>query len=210
MAGIAPSTDVGANPTVQNAFAAGVDTPSSPAPPPPSPALPPPAPTPTFREVFETYSRFVWRSLLGLGVRESDAADASQQVFVVLHGKLDRLTAGSSLRTFVYGICLRVASDFRHRAHVRRELLQAEPIEQAVRLTPEQELSHRETLGQLDQTLAKLDPAQREVFVLFEIEDLTMIEVARAVGCPVPTAYSRLYAARRTVAATLGDPLEDL
>ena len=80
--------------------------------------------------------------MLGLGVQEADVADASQQVFVVLHAKLDCLAPGCALRTFVYGICLRVASDFRRRAHVRRELLHAQPVEQATRLTPEEELSH--------------------------------------------------------------------
>jgi RNA polymerase sigma-70 factor, ECF subfamily len=108
----------------------------------------------------------------------------------------------------VYGICLRVASDFRKRAHVRRELLHDQPIEQTARLTPEEVLSHRETLDRLEAALEQLDPAQREVFVLYEVEDLPMAEVARAVGCPLQTAYSRLHAARRIVAAALGDPLE--
>ena len=206
--------DVGANPTARDTRARDADALSRPAtiasPTATASPIATATPTPTFREVFETHSRFVWRSLLGLGVREADTADASQQVFVVLHRKLDRLAPGATLRTFVYGICLRVASDFRQRAHVRRELLQAELAEQTARLTPEQELSHREELRRLEEALGRLDPAQREVFVLFEIEDLPMIEVARAVGCPVQTAYSRLHAARRAVAAALGDPLEDL
>jgi len=204
IAGIVPSRYVGVNPTAQNSRQG--DPALSPAP----VSVSAPAPAPGFRQVFEAHSRYVWRSLLGLGVPESDVADASQQVFVVLHGKLDRLAPGATLRTFVYGICLRVASDFRQRAHVRRERLHAEPVEQAVRLTPEQTVSHRETVRQLEQALDRLDPAQREVFVLFEVEDLPMIEVARALGCPLQTAYSRLHAARRAVAADLGDPLEDL
>jgi RNA polymerase sigma-70 factor (ECF subfamily) len=187
---------VGVNPLAEDARAAGA----------PAPVVPTPAPT--FRDVFDTHATFVWRSLLGLGVREADVADASQQVFVVLHGKLDRLAPGCALRTFVYGICLRVASDFRKRAHVRRELLHAEPIEQTARGTPEDELSQREVLRRLEVALGRLEPAQREVFVLYEVEDLPMNEIARAVGCPLQTAYSRLHAARRAVAAALGDPLE--
>src|SRR5689334_21169524 len=112
-----------------------------------------PALIPTFRQVFDAHSAFVWRSLLGLGVRDADVADASQQVFAVLHGKLDRLAPGCALRTFVYVICLRIASDFRHRAHVRHEQLHAQPVERTTRLTPEEELSHREVLRQLDDAL---------------------------------------------------------
>jgi len=41
------------------------------------------------------------------------------------------------------------------------------------------------------------------VFVLFDVEGLAMEEVAQIMGCPLQTAYSRLYAARRKVEASL-------
>jgi RNA polymerase sigma-70 factor, ECF subfamily len=41
------------------------------------------------------------------------------------------------------------------------------------------------------------------VFILFELEQLPMAEVAEAVGCPIQTAYSRLHAARRQVDAAI-------
>jgi len=164
----------------------------------------------SFRSVFQAHARFVWRALLVLGVPESDVPDASQQVFVVLQAKLDQLDPGCALGTFVYGICLRVASDFRRRAHVRRERLCASPPEHAAPPSQEVILSNREALTRLAAVLADLEPGQREVFVLYEIEELGMAEVARAVGCPLQTAYSRLHAARRTVAAALGEYLEGL
>jgi RNA polymerase sigma-70 factor (ECF subfamily) len=138
----------------------------------------------SFREIFDAHARFVWRSLLGLGVPENDVPDASQQVFVVLQGKLDQIDEGCSVSTFAYGICLRVASDFRRRAHVRREQLCATPPERPTSAPQEGIVSHREALGRLRAVLDAIDPAQREVFVLYEIEELAMAEVARAVGCP--------------------------
>jgi RNA polymerase sigma-70 factor, ECF subfamily len=166
------------------------------------------AASPDFREVFDSHVRFVWRSLLGLGVGEADVPDASQQVFLVVHAKLDRLEPGCAMRTFVYGICLRVASDFRRRAHVRRESLYAEPPERTIPATQEDRVSHREVLQHLQDTLDRLDPAQRDVFVLYEIEGVDMSEVASAVGCPLQTAYSRLHAARRSVLAAF-EPKEE-
>jgi RNA polymerase sigma-70 factor (ECF subfamily) len=157
--------------------------------------------SPDFREVFDAHARFVWRSLLGLGVGEADVPDASQQVFLVVHAKLDRLEPGCAVRTFVYGICLRVASDHRRRAHVRREHLVAEPPERVVAATQEERVSHREALASLQDTLDRLAPEQRDVFVLYELEEVDMIDVASAVGCPLQTAYSRLHAARRVVTA---------
>jgi RNA polymerase sigma-70 factor (ECF subfamily) len=160
----------------------------------------------SFRDVFETHAPFVWRALLGLGVSDNDVPDASQQVFVVLAQKLDRLESGCSLRTFAYGVCIKVAADFRNRAHVRREQLCAAPPERPTAATQETILSQREALRQLRDALNEIPPAQREVFVLFEIEQLPMNEVATAVGCPLQTAYSRLHAARKAVAAALGEP----
>lgn len=173
-------------------------------------ARPPVESRPDFRTIFEENARFVWRSLLGLGVGPSDVADASQQVFVVLGKKLDQIARDCSLRTFLYGICLRVASDFRGRAHLRREHLCALPPEAIDSVNPEGLTSHREALVRLQSALDTLEPAQQEVFVLYEIEEMTLAEVAKAVGCPLQTAYSRLRAARKAVSELLGEHLEDL
>jgi RNA polymerase sigma-70 factor (ECF subfamily) len=168
------------------------------------------APRSDFREIFEANVHFVWRSLMGLGVRENDIPDASQQVFVILAKKLDQLDPGCALRTFVYGVCLRVAADFRKRAHVRREHLYGRLPERPTAAEQEGLVSQREALERLRTALDLIDPGQREVFVLYEIEELGMAEVARAVGCPLQTAYSRLHAARRRIAAVLGEHGEDL
>ncbi len=164
----------------------------------------------TFREIFAANARFVWRSLLGLGVEERDVPDASQQVFLVLGAKLGKLDEACALSTFIYGICLRVASDFRRRAHVRHERLCATLPEHTARPAQEDIVSSREALTRLLAVLSDLEAAQRDVFVLYEIEELSMAQVAQAVGCPLQTAYSRLHAARRVVAAALGEHLEDL
>ena len=163
-----------------------------------------------FRQIFDAHARFVWRSLLGLGVHDSDVADASQQVFLVLRAKLGHIDAGCAISTFVYGICLRVASDFRRRAHTRREQLCAQPPERLAAAPQDGIVSHREALRHLQTALDQLDPDQREVFVLYEIEELPMTEVATAVGCPLQTAYSRLHAARGKVARAMGEHLEGL
>jgi RNA polymerase sigma-70 factor (ECF subfamily) len=45
--------------------------------------------------------------------------------------------------------------------------------------------------------LEHLDDEKREVFVLYELEELSMKEVATVCDCPLQTAYSRLRAARK-------------
>ena len=161
------------------------------------------APSPTFRELFDTHARFVWRALLALGVGDADVADASQHVFLVLHRKLGQLDPACSPRTFMYGICLRVAADHRKRRRRRHEHLVADLPEVACHPTQEDWAWQRQSLRRLRVALDDLDPGQREVFVLYEIEELPMVEVARAIGRSLQTAYGRLYAARKAVAAAL-------
>lgn len=166
--------------------------------PPPAPA---PVEAPTFQQIFGEHAAFVWRALRRLGVPEPDVDDLCQEVFVVVHRKLAEFEARSSLRTWLYGICIRAASDHRRRTYVRREQLTGELPEQSVPAGQHQAIERRQALSLLDAILDRLDDDKRAVFVLFEIEQLSMLEVAEAVGCPLQTAYSRLHAARKFVEA---------
>jgi len=162
-----------------------------------------------FRALFQQHIAHVWRSLRALGVGEADVADASQQVFLVLDANLDRWDPGEAPRALMYSICLRVASDYRRRAHRRYERLFATTPEiPSGAPSPEDRIAQRRELALLDEALDALPPPQREVFVLFEIEELEMTEVAQTVGCPLFTAYSRLRAARKAVEAHMASRSE--
>src|SRR5262245_17651468 len=79
-----------------------------------------------FPEVYQQTAPFVWRLLRRLGVREADVADMCQEVFVVVHRRLVDFDSSSSLRTWIYGICLRTASQYRRRAPQLREVDEAD------------------------------------------------------------------------------------
>ncbi len=154
---------------------------------------------PSFAEVFKTYSAFVWRVLLRLGVAEADVEDVAQEVFLGVHRNLARFEGRCSLRTWVYGICHRRAVDYRRRAHMRHEVTTDEPPDAGSEADQEDGLDLANARRQLANVLDSLDEDKRAVFVLFEIEQVPMEEVAEIVGCPLQTAYSRLYAARRKI-----------
>jgi RNA polymerase sigma-70 factor, ECF subfamily len=157
-----------------------------------------PASGPSFAAVFHEYAPFVLRAMRHLGVGEADLHDQCQEVFVAVFQGLAGFEGRSSLRTWIYGIALRVASNYRRRAYVRRECAVAELPEPAPEEQPDaaEQASQRR---QLQRLLAGLDEDKREVFVLYELEELPMKEVAEACGCPLQTAYSRLRAARRAL-----------
>jgi len=157
--------------------------------------------TPALAQIFREYAPFVWRSLRRLGVAESDVEDVCQEVFVVVHRKLGEFEGRSSLRTWIYGISARTASDYRRSGRVRREIVTDTPPEAPQDGGQQDALALKQARATLDRILDDLDDDKRAVFVLYEIEELTMAEVAEALRCPLQTAYSRLHAARKVVQA---------
>ncbi len=159
------------------------------------------APVPSLTEIFRQHAPFVWRALRRLGVAESDVEDVCQEVFVVVHRRLGDFEGRSSLRTWIYGICARTASDYRRSGRVRREVVTDAPPDAPQDGAQAEVVALKQARAKLDRILDTLDDDKRAVFVLYEIEELTMAEVAEAVGCPLQTAYSRLHAARKIVEA---------
>ncbi|HEY1534274.1 MAG TPA: sigma-70 family RNA polymerase sigma factor, partial [Polyangiaceae bacterium] len=76
-----------------------------------------------FKEVYDANFAFVWRSLRRLRVPDASLKDAMQDVFLVVHRRLGEFEGRAKVSTWLFGICLRVAKDYRRRAHVRREVL---------------------------------------------------------------------------------------
>jgi len=149
-----------------------------------------------FRAVFDEYGRYVWRVLRRMGVAEADVPDVAQEVFVILRRKQHHVPSPDKLRGFIYGIAVREASSHRRSARVRHERVTHEPPEQPIDAVQEADVDRARARAVLHAALARLDDAKRAVFVLYELEELDMREVAQAVGCPLQTAYSRLHAAR--------------
>ena len=168
----------------------------------PSPKSParPTGPRLDTTSLFREHAPYVWRALRRMGVRESDIEDVCQEVFVVVHKRLADFEGRSSARTWIYGIAMRIASDYRKRASHVREVATETPPDELSRDDPHDALAARQARATLDRLLDQLDDDKRAVFVLYEIEELPMNEVALAVGCPLQTAYSRLHAARSKMA----------
>ena len=149
------------------------------------------------RRIVEAHFDFIWRSLRRLGVAEHSVDDAAQQVWIVAARKLTTITPGQE-RAFLFGTALRVASDARRSASRRREVLgdgeDEGPIDQAPRA--DQQLDAHRARALLDDVLAAISIELRAVFVLYELEELPIPEIASLVGVPVGTASSRLRRAR--------------
>jgi len=163
-------------------------------------------------QLFEEHGRFVFRTLRRLGVRTADVEDTVQEVFIVVHRKISQYDTQYSVKGWLFGIAQRVASDYRRRAHVRREEATDEPPTTPSEPPQDRDLARSRARKRLDEALDTLDERRRAVFVLYELEGMSMPEVAEAVGCPVQTAYSRMNAAKKQMrqaleANAVGSPL---
>ncbi len=154
------------------------------------------------RQMMDQHFDFVWRQLRRLGVREDRADDAAQQVFIVVSRKLDSILPVDE-RSFVFGTLLRVASDFRRAA--ARE--QRATLESAGALDPQpgadELLDRQRRRAILDQILDALPPDLRVVFVLFELEEMKMTNIADLLGLAPGTVASRLRRAREEFEAAI-------
>jgi len=181
--------------------AAAIDLSFSPA---PESAVIPTSPPTTTRplssaEVFRDHGAFVFRLLRRLGVPNSDLDDVTQDVFVIVHRALDRYEERNQMRAWLYRICVREASRVR-RSKKPVDLVDVDTLTEPS-ATPEEHAERNEARADFDRLLSVLDDDRRAVFVLYEVEELPMEEVAQVVGCPVATAYSRLRSARKLVLA---------
>jgi RNA polymerase sigma-70 factor (ECF subfamily) len=151
-----------------------------------------------FEALYTAHVGFVWRCLRRLGVRESDLMDLTQKVFLTAFVKLPSFEGRSAITSWLFGICQRVASDYRRSAPIRREVSLEET--QLERLGHEHDLVHASDAGHrvriAEAVLAKLPEEQRLVFVLFELEELSGEQIAEMLGLPVGTVRSRLRLAR--------------
>lgn len=139
---------------------------------------------------------FVWRSLRRFGVRAADVDDATQRVFLIVHEKLAAIERGRE-RAFLIGVAVRVAS------HVRRAYKRRDAAEQrfsstptAANPNPEEVTQQLEARELLDRVLDGMPEDLRTVFVLFELEELSVDEIARVLALPRGTVATRLRRSR--------------
>lgn len=136
----------------------------------------------------------------------SDAEDAVQDAFLALWQTLRRGEIVASPRSWLV-----TASMNRLRSGWRRTIVRAGYLEGAARIhaTRDGEADQADAMT-LREELAKLPARQRQATVLFYFLDLSVEDTANAMGTSTGMVKNALFRARRTVAAALGEPVEEV
>ncbi len=137
------------------------------------------------------------RVLRRLGVPDGDVDDAVQQVFLTASRRMDEI-AERAERAFLYKTALHVAAHARRSVARRRETADEDGADALVDSGPSAEelIDRRRAARMLEEVLGGMAEDLRAVFVLFEVEQLSVPEIAALIDVPVGTAASRLRRAR--------------
>jgi RNA polymerase sigma-70 factor, ECF subfamily len=147
--------------------------------------------------MFNANFDLIWRSLRRLGVPPANVDDAAQEVFVIASRRLAAIELGKE-RAFLFGTAVRVAADARRGAGRRIDRIADDDAPDAVDPAPtaDELVDRKRARAFLDDIIASLPDDMRPVFVLYELEGMTMAEIAHVLDIPAGTVASRLRRAR--------------
>lgn len=160
---------------------------------------------PNLAALYRAHADLVWRTLLRMGVAESEAEDLVHEVFLVARRLLPEYDASRGApSSWLYGLARGLASNWRRgRSRAGRRLALVEPPEAAPAADVLLERSSAAAL--VERFVATLEAEQREVFVLCDIEGMRGPDVAATLGQTSNQVYSRLRLARRHLAVFLDE-----
>ncbi len=154
-----------------------------------------------FENTFRRRYPLVCRLVRGFGVAAPQVEDAAQEVFIVLYRRRDEFVAGDVVPTpLLYGVARRVSANVRRKEARRRDRdgLEGRRLV-AVEGGAEERLQLQSQAAVVRAALEGVDDAKRCVFVMVEVEGMTVKEFAAEFGINVNTAHARLRAARLAV-----------
>ena len=149
----------------------------------------------------------------------ADAEEAVQEAYLKAFNAIDSFAGESSLSTWLTRIALNEALARRRSNQRKRRLLQEqavafiedyrEKLMSAAPISPEADVARGQVANLLEQAIAELPEAFRIVFILRDIEQLTVEETAEALQIPPQTVKTRLLRARRRLQVALTPTLQD-
>ncbi len=145
---------------------------------------------------------------------EEEAIDLSQEAWVKGWQRLNQFQGDSSFATWMTRITINLCLDaIRRQKRQRAESIEAMDEDSGgverhlpvVTVNPTERMERGELRTRIDEALGKLTEAHRTVLVLHEFEGMEYKLIAKTMHCSIGTVMSRLFYARRKLAALLAD-----
>ena len=170
-----------------------------------------------YHELIRPYERSVYVMALSYMKNEADAEDVSQEAFIRAFRKLESFRAESKFSTWLISITINEArTRLRRQALVRMEPLDQLPNEDKRispallrdwREIPSEAVEREEVRNLIQLAVEQLPDIYREVFLLRDVEELTISETAEALNIGIPSVKVRLHRARMRLQKQLAPQL---
>jgi len=167
-----------------------------------------------FEELVARHRDKIYARAFSMMRNEDEAVDLSQEAWVKSWQRLEQFQGESSFGTWVTRIVINLCLDqLRRRKRHRTESIEEMDEESGgverqmpvVTVNPTERLERGELRKKIEGALEKLSHEHRTVLVLHEFEEMEYKEIARTMECSIGTVMSRLFYARRKMAALLAD-----
>jgi RNA polymerase sigma-70 factor (ECF subfamily) len=178
-------------------------------------------PRPTAEQVFRDYAPRIYNLALRMLGNEADAEDVTQDVLLQIIRKLDTFRGQSAFPTWLHRVTVNAALAHRRKRSTREDHLVREPLDNFLEdgqhatavgrwsVQPDRAALDRETRGLIEQAIAQLPEAYRDVYVLADVEGLSNAEIAEMLGTSVSAVKSRLHRARLVMRNALAPHFEE-
>jgi RNA polymerase sigma factor (sigma-70 family) len=170
-----------------------------------------------FESLMRPHLRHLYQTAYRFTGSQADAEDLVQEVLVKLYSRVDELRTVEQLRPWLTRVLYRqFVDEWRRRGRSGEQVeprhdydgaeASLDPMDRLPSETPgpEQEAERRLDLARLEMALSKLNPDQRALVVLHDMEGNTLEELSPVLDCPLGTLKSRLHRARNRLRLELG------
>src|SRR5437764_8061056 len=167
-----------------------------------------------FEELVARHRDRIFARAYSMMRNEEEAIDLSQEAWVKGWQRLAQFQGESSFGTWLTRIVINLCLDqLRKQKRQRTESIEAMSEESGgverhmpiVTVNPTAGLERQELRQRIDRALNQLSYEHRTVLVLHEFEEMEYKQIAKTMGCSIGTVMSRLFYARRKLAALLAD-----
>ncbi len=167
-----------------------------------------------FEELVARHRDKIYARAYSMMRNEEEAIDLSQEAWVKGWQRLVQFQGDSSFTTWMTRITINLCLDqLRRKKRHRTESIEEMDEESGgverqmpvVMVNPTERLERAELRVRIDRALSQLSEAHRTVLVLCEFEQMEYKAIAKTMNCSIGTVMSRLFYARRKMAALLQD-----
>ncbi len=156
-----------------------------------------------FRQLVEMHQQFAFNVAFRFLTNQEDARDVVQECFIRVWKNLHKFDARKKLTTWLYKIITNLCYDDMRRAYNKYKCDPLDKDESFSKLTQDDDaderLSNADLADKIKCLSAHLKPRQRAVFVLRDVQDVEMDEIAEILNTSVSTVKSNLYYARQNI-----------